>query len=90
MANASFVKNDDGSFTFTKSGSSRFSTLADISIPADTYFSLSATNIEGTAENFAFQFKCKDGSYPTAGPFSPENLTFYMKTASEVITAVRA
>ena len=84
MANASFVKNDDGSFTFTKSSSSRFSTLADISIPANTYFSLSVTNIEGTAESFAFQFKCKDGSYPTAGPFSPANLNFYMKTASEV------
>lgn len=88
MVNTSFVKNDDGSFTFTKSSSSRFSNLADISIPANTYFSISATNIEGTASGFAFQFKCKDGNYSTAGPFSPANLTFYAFIPSE-IEAVR-
>ena len=90
MVNASFVKNDDGSYTLTKVGdSTRASGWVNISIPADTIISLSATNIEGTADKFAFQFRHKDGSYPSVGPFSPTSLSYnYFKTDSE-IEAVR-
>lgn len=89
MVNTSFVKKNDGSFTFTKSSSSRFSEWVDISIPANTYFSLSATNIEGTANGFAFQFRCKDGSYPSFGTFSPTNLSIPNQKVASEVEAVR-
>ena len=86
MVNGAFAKNDNGSYTFTKMGNSaRFSNWVDISIPADTIISLSATNIEGTANGFAFQLRCKDGNYPSLGPISPTSLSYnYFKTTSEV------
>ena len=86
MVNGAFVKNDDGSYTFTKtSDSARFSNLVEISIPADTIISLSATSIEGTESAFAFQLKYKDGNYVSLGPFSPTKLNYgSFKTTSEV------
>lgn len=89
MVNASFVKNDDGSFTFTKSSSSRFSNWVDTSFPANTTFSFSATNIEGTAGSFAFQVKCKDGNYLSFGPFSPAKLSYSGAYLSSEVVAVR-
>ena len=77
MVNGAFVKNDDGSYTFTKiSKSARFSEWVDISIPANVTFAFSATNIEGTAKDFAFQIKLEDGRSLGFGPLSPTNLSY--------------
>lgn len=90
MVNGAFVKNDDGSYTLTKiSDSTRSSGWVDISIPADTIISLSATNIEGTASAFAFQFQHKDGNYTSVGPLSPTQLAFAPYIITSEVVKVR-
>lgn len=71
LINAAFSKNADGSFTFTKNGSARFTNFVDISIPTNTIISVSATKIEGTADGFAFQSLNQDGTYTSIVSLSP-------------------
>lgn len=71
LVNNVFIKNQDGSFTFTKNGSARFSDFVDIDIPENSIVSVSATKIEGTADGFAFQTLNPDGSYTSIASVSP-------------------
>ena len=90
MVNGAFVKNDDGSYTFTKSSSSaRFSNWVNISIPANTIISLSATNIEGIEEGFSFQFRYKDGNTTGVGYLKPSEPSINGYKVTKEIVEVR-
>ncbi len=75
LVNSAFIKNEDGSFTFTKNGSDRYSNLVDISIPANTPVTFSATSIQGTADGFAFQIQKQDTTYISVTSLSSTKLT---------------
>ena len=82
-----FVKNSDGSYTFTKidSSSERYSSWCKLytPIPAGTKLRFSASELNG--EIIAIQGHLKDDSYPTLGDIRESYKSITITTASDLV-----
>lgn len=83
-----FVKNADGSYTFTKvDGSNRSTNYAkfNFNIPTGSTLSISVDEIEGDAGEIVIQGHCKDDSYPSFGTLSQTKKVQKIKLTNELV-----
>ena len=89
---STFVKNEDGSYTFTKENDSNRSTnfvKLPVSIPVGTKVYFSVSSIEGTATGASVQVHYKDDSYVTVGTFYPNDNRPIPLTLTKEIDEIR-
>ena len=88
FVNAQFVKNDDGSYTFTKTSSSNRSTkyikTSDV-IPVGKKIYFSINSVEGTASGLVVQIHYKDDSYVSWGNITPTKKTLSLTLTKEIL-----
>ena len=87
FVNNEFVKNEDGSYTFTKKDSQnkRYTKFVSIYIPANTTITLSVDKYEGDAREIGIQFLDANGSYVSNNAFKGTTKYRTFKHSADIV-----